>query len=42
MKPKIEAAIYFLEYHGEKAVITSIDKISDAINEKAGTIIRKV
>ena len=42
MKPKIEAAIYFLEHHGEKAVITSIKNISDAINEKAGTIIKKV
>ena len=29
MKPKIEAAIYFLEHHGEKVIITSIDNIED-------------
>jgi len=39
MAPKIRAAIYFLKYHGQKVVITSLDKIEDAINDKAGTII---
>ena len=39
MAPKICAAIYFLQYHGQKVVITSIEKIEDAINGKAGTII---
>lgn len=41
MKPKIEAAIYFLKYHGEKVVITSIPNISNAIEDISGTIIRK-
>ena len=41
MKPKIEAAIYFLEHHGEKVIITSIDNIENAIKEKSGTIIKK-
>lgn len=41
MKPKIEAAIYFLEHHGEKVIITSIDNIENAIQEKSGTIIKK-
>jgi len=39
MAPKISAAIYFLQYHGQKVVITSLEKIEDAINGKAGTII---
>ena len=39
MAPKICAAIYFLQYHGQKVVITSLEKIEDAINGKAGTII---
>ena len=39
MAPKIRAAIYFLNYHGQKVVITSLNKIEDAINGKAGTII---
>jgi carbamate kinase len=42
MKPKIEAAIYFLKHHGEKVIITSIDKIKSAIEGKSGTIIEKV
>ena len=42
MKPKIEAAIYFLEHHGEKVIITSIDNIKNAIKGKSGTIIEKV
>jgi carbamate kinase len=41
MKPKIEAAIYFLKYHGEKVVITSIANIPSAIQDISGTIIRK-
>ena len=39
MAPKIRAAIYFLQYHGQKVVITSLDKIEDAIHGNAGTII---
>ena len=41
MAPKIRSAIYFLEHHGEKVVITSISKVEEAIKENAGTIIRK-
>jgi carbamate kinase len=41
MKPKIEAAVYFLKYHGEKVVITSIPNIANAIEGDSGTIIRK-
>jgi carbamate kinase len=39
MAPKIRAAIYFLQYHGQKVVITSLNKIEDAIHGNAGTII---
>jgi len=41
MKPKIEAGLYFLKYHGKKVVITSISNIKNAIDGKSGTIIRK-
>ena len=41
MGPKIQAALYFLKYHGEKAVITSIDGIDGAIAGKNGTTITK-
>jgi len=41
MKPKIEAAVYFLKHHGERVVITSIPNIANAIEGKSGTIIRK-
>ena len=41
MLPKIHAAIYFLEHHGQKVVITSLNKIEQAINGEAGTIITK-
>ncbi|MEA1881710.1 MAG: carbamate kinase [Candidatus Marinimicrobia bacterium] len=37
--PKIRAAIYFLKYHGEKVVITSIPCIKKAIDGNAGTLI---
>jgi len=40
MGPKIEAALYFLKYHGDKVVITSIDGIAEAIEGKNGTLIR--
>lgn len=40
MGPKIQAALYFLKYHGDKVVITSIDGVKDAINGNNGTIIR--
>ena len=41
MEPKIKSALYFLKHHGEKVVITSINKIEDAILGKAGTQILK-
>ena len=37
MGPKVQAAINFLETGGERAIITSIEKIKDAIEGKAGT-----
>ena len=39
MKPKIESAIEFIEKGGKKAIITSLDKIEDAIKGRAGTTI---
>ena len=41
MEPKIKSALYFLKHHGDKVVITSINKIQDAILGKAGTHILK-
>ena len=41
MLPKIHAAIYFLKHHGQKVVITSLNKIEEAIKGNAGTIITK-
>ena len=41
MEPKIKSALYFLKYHGDKVVITSIDKLELAISGKAGTHIIK-
>ena len=37
MGPKVQAAINFLEAGGKRAIITSIEKIKDALLEKAGT-----
>ena len=37
MGPKIQAVINFLESGGERAIITSIDKIIDALEGRAGT-----
>ena len=39
MKPKVEAAIKFLEDGGNAVIITSIDNALDALQEEAGTII---
>jgi carbamate kinase len=41
MKPKIQACINFLEGGGEIAIITSMEKILEAIEGKAGTMIVK-
>jgi carbamate kinase len=37
MGPKIEAAIYFLEKGGKNVVITSLDKVEEALQGKTGT-----
>jgi carbamate kinase len=37
MGPKIEAAILFLQKGGKNVVITSIDKLEDALAGKTGT-----
>lgn len=39
MGPKIRSALYFLEHGGEKAVITNIEYLKQAIDGKAGTTI---
>jgi carbamate kinase len=41
MEPKVRAAIRFIEAGGEKAIITSLDKATDALDGKAGTTITK-
>lgn len=41
MEPKIKAALYFLKYHGEEVIITSIESIEKAIQKRAGTRILK-
>ena len=41
MEPKIKAALYFLNHHGKEVIITSIENIEKAIQEKAGTRILK-
>jgi carbamate kinase len=41
MEPKIKSALYFLKHHGKKVVITSINKIEQALNNKAGTHITR-
>ncbi|MFB6153363.1 MAG: carbamate kinase [Halodesulfurarchaeum sp.] len=40
MRPKVEAAIDFVEGGGERAIITSADEIEDALAGEAGTEIR--
>lgn len=39
MEPKVKACIRFLEWGGEKAIITSIDKVIQAFEGKTGTLI---
>ena len=41
MWPKIRSAIHFLKHYGEKAIITNIENIQDAIDGNAGTTIVK-
>jgi len=39
MQPKVEAGIGFIKAGGEKTIITALNKVSEALAEKAGTII---
>jgi carbamate kinase len=39
MGPKVEAAVEFVERGGERAVITSLDRIAEAVAGRAGTTI---
>jgi len=39
MGPKVKACIRFLEWGGEKAIITSLEKAAEAFEDKAGTLI---
>ncbi|MGC9314314.1 MAG: carbamate kinase [bacterium] len=39
MGPKIESAIYFIENGGKQVIITSIDRVKDALEYDAGTCI---
>ncbi|MDO8538688.1 MAG: carbamate kinase [archaeon] len=41
MKPKIEACLEFLRKGGRKAIITSLNKLIPALEEKTGTIITR-
>ena len=41
MLPKILAAIYFLEHYGSRVVITSLNKVEEALKGQAGTVITK-
>jgi len=37
MGPKIEAAIHFLESGGERALISSVEAVIDAVHGETGT-----
>jgi len=41
MGPKVEACIRFLKWGGERAIISSLEKVADAYNGKTGTHIYK-
>lgn len=41
MGPKIQAALNFLGWGGERAIITSIDKVKEALEGRTGTMIIK-
>jgi len=41
MGPKVLACLRFLEYGGEKAIISSLDKVLEAYKGRTGTIIEK-
>jgi carbamate kinase len=39
MGPKVEAAVRFVEAGGKRAVISSLDRIADAVRGEAGTVV---
>jgi len=41
MKPKVQAAVDFVKNGGQQAIITSIEKVSEAVHGEAGTRITK-
>ena len=41
MEPKIKSAIYFLEHYGKKVVLTSLNRLEDALKGNSGTTITK-
>jgi carbamate kinase len=41
MGPKVDACIKFLQWGGEKAIIGSLERASEALDEKSGTIFYK-
>lgn len=41
MKPKVESCIQFIRQGGKRAIITSLEKASDAISGKTGTVIMR-
>ena len=41
MAPKVEAALYFLDNGGERVIITSTEKIDQALEGRAGTLISR-
>jgi len=41
MGPKVKACLRFLENGGEKAIISSLDKVTEAFKSETGTIIEK-
>jgi carbamate kinase len=41
MRPKVEACARFLERGGRRAIVTSLDRLVDALEERAGTLVER-
>ena len=41
MGPKVEAVVRFVEQGGRRAVITSLDRIGEAVTGDAGTVVEQ-
>jgi carbamate kinase len=41
MGPKVEAVVRFVEHGGRRAVITSLDRIGEAVTGAAGTVVEQ-